>query len=70
MSINVRLQKSPSSLPRLPPGALEFEADCNLIAKDSNIVSRRYGTGIANSIYLPRPPSWTASAAPETITPR
>lgn len=55
MSINVCLQKSPSSLPRLPPGALEFEAHCDLVAKDPSIMSRRDGIGIASPINLRRP---------------
>ena len=50
MPSKIALEPTPT-----PPGALEFEADCDLVAKDSNIVSRRYGTGIANSINLPRP---------------
>ena len=55
MSIKVCHQKSPSTLPRLPPGVLKFEAHCNLVAKDPSIMSRRDGIGIASPINLRRP---------------
>ena len=65
MPSKIALEPTPT-----PPRRRLGQTDCDLIAKDSNIVSRRYGTGIANSINLPRPTFVDDLRSPETITPR